>query len=47
MPRLSVDAYGQQRFGSPIVQYEQVDAAELAHQLGVTTITTPQSQQSK
>src|SRR5271169_6061008 len=38
---------GQQRFGSPIIEYEQVDAAELAHQLGVTTITTAQSQQGK
>jgi hypothetical protein len=24
---------GQQRFGSPFVEYEQVDAAQLAHQL--------------
>ena len=38
---------GQQRFRSPIVEDEQVDAAELTHQLGVTTVTTSQSQQGK
>ena len=37
----------QQRFRSPIVEDEKVDAAELTHQLGVTTVTTSQSQQGK
>jgi hypothetical protein len=32
---------GQQWFGSPVVEYEKVDAAELTHQFGVTTVTTP------
>jgi hypothetical protein len=38
---------GQQRFGSPIIEDEEIDAAELAYQLGVATVTTSQCQQGK
>src|SRR5260370_19155427 len=38
---------GQQRLRSPIVEYEQVDAAELTHQLGVAPVTAPQCQLGK
>ena len=38
---------GQQRFGSPIVEDEEIDAAELAYQLGVATVTASQCQQGK
>jgi hypothetical protein len=30
---------GQQWFGSPVVEYGKVDAAELTHQFGVTTVS--------
>ena len=32
---------------SPVVEDEQVDPAELTHQLGVATVAAPQSQQGK
>jgi hypothetical protein len=44
---LALAVLGQQRFGSPVVEYEKVDAAELTHRFGVTTVTTPQSQQGE
>src|SRR5215472_4993754 len=38
---------GQQRFGSPIVEDKKIDAAELAYQLGVATVTACQCQQGE
>ena len=38
---------GQQWLRSPIVENEQIDAAELAYQLGVATVTASQCQRGK
>ena len=34
---------GQQWFRSPVIEYEQIDAAELTYQLGVTSELAPEN----